>query len=45
MNALYEWYSLERAVLVLSVSVVLLGVAMLLHVRKTPRDAHGKNRR
>jgi hypothetical protein len=30
---------------IFAVAIILIGIAVLIHVAKNPRDAHGKNRK
>jgi len=34
-----------NVIVILAIVMILQGVAILLHVRKSPRDAHGRNRK
>lgn len=45
MNVLLEWYTIEKAVTVLGVSVLFLAVATLLHVRQKGGSVHSRSKR
>lgn len=45
MMELLSGFTTEYAIMVLGAMTALLGVAMLLHIQKEPREAHGKSRK
>lgn len=36
---------LEQMLMIVAASTALMGVALLMHIRKEPSDAHGKSRK